>query len=135
MQETNMIECRKISKQYFPTQFVRVIGDTAALPGTMTPTACLETFNESIRKNKVWLEESSRDAISMQTECVSAEGVDPWPRPEWCMVLVLCMPGPWLLRLYERLEAAWRGWVGRVEAARGDVEASDGDSGPQPPWL
>ena len=88
MQETNMIECRKISKQYFPTQFVRVIGDTAALPGTMTPTACLETFNESIRKNKVWLEEGSRDAISMQTECVSAEGVDPWPRPEWCMVLV-----------------------------------------------
>ena len=68
MQETNMIECRKISKQYFPTQFVRVIGDTAALPGTMTPTACLETFNESIRKNKVWLEEGSRDAISMQTE-------------------------------------------------------------------
>ena len=129
MQETNMIECRKISKQYFQTQFVRVIGDTAVLPGTMTPTACLDTFNESIRKNKVWLEESSGDAISMQTECVSAEGVDPWPGPEWCMVLVLCMPRPWLLRLYERLEAAWRGWVGRVEAA------SDGDSGPQPPWL
>ena len=68
-----------------------------------------------------------RDAISMQTECVSAEGVDPWPGPEWCMVL--CMPRPWLLRLYERLEAAWRGWVGRVEAA------SDGDSGPQPAPL